>query len=367
MFKPHKNKKVFVAMSGGVDSSVAAAVLKRQGYQVFGITMCFDIPRGPGHRPSCCGADAINDARQVAQKLNIPHHVLSFGQELDEHVIKDFIEEYRQGRTPNPCVRCNQHLKFGSLVKKIRMLGGDYLATGHYAKITYQPLPRRFQLRKSVQGSKDQSYFLYRIPKEHLPFILFPVGGLNKDQVRNLANTFGFHNAQKKESQDICFVPDGDYARFLKDRAPEALGSPGPIKDAQGRVLGAHQGMGFYTIGQRDGLGLALGHPVYIYRMDQGTNTIYVGPREQVFSPGLSAGEVHFVSVDFPKKPIEVKVKIRYNQPEVKARLCLRDDGKADVHFHRPQASVTPGQSVVFYRGDIVLGGGIIEKPLGNT
>jgi len=353
-------------MSGGVDSSVAAAILKSQGYQVFGITMCFDIPLEQGGRPSCCGADAIQDARHVAQMLNIPHHVLSFCQELNDKVIKYFIDEYHKGRTPNPCVRCNQYLKFGTLLKKIRMMGGDYFATGHYAKITRDPLRRRFELKKSVQGAKDQSYFLYQIKKEDLPYILFPIGGLVKSQVRALAKKYNLRNAQKKESQDICFVTTGDYKDFLQKRAPEALGVPGPIKDDQGLVLGQHQGLGFYTIGQRDGLRVAVGHPIYIYKMEKETNTIYVGPKERLLSRGFLAKEVNFVSRDFPKKPIEVKVKIRYNQPEVRARLIPLKEGKVDICFYKPQASVTAGQSVVFYRFDVVLGGGIIEKPFEN-
>jgi tRNA-specific 2-thiouridylase len=347
-----------------VDSSVAAAILKNQGYQVIGITMCFDIPLGSGQRPSCCGADAIQDAKNVARVLGIPHHVLSFGQDLNEQVIAPFIEEYARGRTPNPCVRCNQYLKFGTLLKKVRLLGADYLATGHYAKINYNPLKRRYQLKKSIQGSKDQSYFLYQIKKENLPFILFPLGGLVKKQVRDLARKYELGNAQKRESQDICFVPDGDYKQFLRQRAPQALGSPGLIKDADGNILGEHQGVGSYTIGQRDGLGIALGHPVYIYKIEHKTNTIYVGPKESLLSQGLRAKHVNFVSADFPKKPIEVKVKIRYNQPDVKARLFPHGEGKVDLFFYNPQASVTPGQSVVFYRSDLVLGGGIIEKPL---
>ncbi len=367
MFKRNQNKKVFVAMSGGVDSSVAAAILKSQGYQVFGMTMCFDIPLGPGQRPSCCGADAIQDARHVAQALNIPHHVLSFGQDLNDYVIEHFIDEYRKGRTPNPCVRCNQYIKFGTLLKKIRLLGGDYLATGHYAKIARRPLDRRWVLKKSVQGSKDQSYFLYQMKKEHLPYILFPLGGLVKNQVRDLAKKFGFRNAQKKESQDICFVTGGDYKDFLQERAPEALGSSGPIKDDQGHLLGEHQGLGFYTIGQREGLGIAVGHPLYIYHIDHATNTIYVGPKDRLLSPGLLAREINFISQEFPKKATEVKVKIRYNQPEVKACLVPKPGKKIEVRFHKPQLSVTPGQSVVFYRSDIVLGGGIIEQSLSES
>ncbi len=357
-----KNKTVFVAMSGGVDSSVAAALLKKQGYRVVGITMCFNISLAPGKKPSCCGVDAIEDAKRVAQTLDIPHYVLNFGKELNEKVIDPFVNEYLSGRTPNPCVRCNQYVKFGTLLKKAKALGADYLATGHYVKISRGLLNKRFKLKKGAQESKDQSYFLYQIRKEDLPFLLFPLGGLVKSKVRKIAKQYNLKNAQKKESQDICFVPDSGYQKFIEDRVGKESVSIGSIKDKDGNVLGEHKGVAFYTIGQREGLGIAVGKPVYVYKINKKENTIYVGDKDSLLSKEFSLKDVNFVSCDIPKKEIEVKVKIRYNHPEVKARLVYQEPGKAKISLRRVQRSVTPGQSAVFYRNNIVLGGGVINK-----
>ncbi len=364
MVRKNKKKTVFVAMSGGVDSSVAAAILKEKGYNVVGVTMCFNISLSESKRPSCCGADAIEDAKCAAQTLNIPHYVLNFGQDLEKEVISYFVDEYLQGRTPNPCVRCNQYIKFGSLLKKVKLLGADYLATGHYAKRTCNLFSKNYELKKSIQGSKDQTYFLYQIKKEDLPFILFPLGGLVKDKVRKMAKQYVLKNAQKKESQDICFIPDSGYQKFLEVRLGKKVARPGPIKDIDGKILGQHQGIAFYTIGQREGLGIAAGKPVYIYKIDKESNTIYVGEARHLFSKGLIAQDLNFVSMKFPKKEIEVSVKIRYNHSEVKAFLIPRGLKEVEVRFKKPQKSVTPGQSVVFYRKNVLLGGGIIQESL---
>lgn len=349
-------------MSGGVDSSVAAALLKKEGYKVIGVTMCFNIDSAQSQKPSCCGADAIEEARRVSQILDIPHYVLSFGAQLEKDVIENFVGQYMEGLTPNPCVECNQHIKFGSLLKKIREMGGDYLATGHYARISYNRFNKSFNLKKAKDAKKDQAYFLYKIKKENLPFILFPIGGFTKTKVRKLAQQFRLPSAARKESQDICFIPKGNYQDFIKERLGLKAFTPGPICNEDGKVLGEHKGIAFYTIGQRDGLGIAVGKPVYIYRIEKKENAIYVGSKEKLFDGGLFAKDVNLIGMNFPKKKIEVKIKIRYNQPEVKAWLLAAGKDKIKIEFQKPQWAVTPGQAVVFFRRDVVLGGGTIEQ-----
>ena len=361
MLKKKNQKTVFVAMSGGVDSSVAAALLKREGYKVVGVTMCFNIAALSGKKPSCCGEEAIEDARRVAQILDIPHYVLNFSDDLQKCVIDDFVKEYLNARTPNPCVQCNRLIKFGSLLKKVKLMGADFLATGHYARVGYSRSRRRFELKKGKDRAKDQAYFLYKIRKENLPFILFPLGGLEKKKVRLLAKKFKLPSAKRKESQDICFIPDGNYQQFMEDRLGSKAFKPGPICDSNGNILGQHKGIAFYTIGQRDKLGIAVGKPVYVYRIDKKTNTICVGDKSQLLAHGLIAKDVNFLSMNFSKKKIEVKIKIRYNQSEVKAWLSSAEAGGMRVTFHTPQLAVTPGQSVVFFQKDIILGGGIIK------
>lgn len=362
-----RGKKVFVAMSGGVDSSVAAALLKEAGCNVEGVTMCFSISHPQSRRPSCCGREGIEDARRAAQVLEIPHHVLDFAGDINDLVIEDFIREYLNGRTPNPCVRCNQHIKFGTLYKVVVGLGIDYLATGHYARLTFNPEGKRYELRKATDFKKDQSYFLYSVAAETFSRLIFPVGGMMKDAVRAVARRFGLPNAEKQESQDICFVADGGYQQFIRQRLGDAVLVPGPFVDPQGKIVGEHRGIVNYTIGQRERLGLSLGSPVYVNRIDKATNTVYVGPEEFLYSRGLVAQQVNNLRPDILRGTVEANVRIRYNAPEVRARVSVLSDKAWQVEFAEPQKAVTPGQSLVCYQGEDVLGGGIIDQVLPDT
>ncbi|HLF17596.1 MAG TPA: tRNA 2-thiouridine(34) synthase MnmA [Candidatus Omnitrophota bacterium] len=357
-------KKVFVAMSGGVDSSVVAALMKEQGHDVVGVTMCFSITHPNSKKPSCCGVDGINDAKRAAQILDIPHYVLDFAKDINDHIIDDFTNEYLNGRTPNPCVRCNQFLKFGTLYKKVKSLGADYLATGHYAKIHYNQSQNRFEMKKAVDDRKDQSYFLYSVKKDTLPSVLFPLGDMTKSEVRGLAKKYNLNTAEKPESQDICFVADGGYKEFIRQRVGEGVFVAGPFKDHKGEVVGEHKGIANYTIGQRDKLGLALGYPTYVYKIEKETNIVYVGPKECLYAKGLLASRFNPVSMDTPEQPLKVEARVRYNSPAVAATLNYLGEERICVDFDEPQKSITPGQSVVFYEGDVVLGGAIIEEPL---
>ncbi len=364
MHEANIRKKVFVAMSGGVDSSVVAGLMKDAGHDVVGVTMCFSITHPNSKKPSCCGVDGIADARRAAQILDIPHYVLDFAADINDFIIEDFTNEYLNGRTPNPCVRCNQHLKFGSLYKKVMAMGGEFLATGHYGKIVFNAQKNRYELYKAVDERKDQSYFLYSMAKETLPKVLFPLGDLNKAQVRELARKYQLNTAEKAESQDICFVPDGGYKEFIRQRVGNAVFVPGPFKNEHGEIVGQHQGIANYTIGQRDKLGIALGVPVYVYKIEKETNTVYVGPLSMLYSAGLLASNFNPVSMDIPQTTIEVAARIRYNAELVKARLTYLGQDSVRLDFYEPQKSVTPGQSVVFYDGDVVLGGATIEEPI---
>jgi len=342
-------KKIVVAMSGGVDSSVAAALLKEEGHDVIGVTMQI----WPGKKEdSCCSLSAVEDARRVANKLGIPYYVLNFKQIFKKTVIDDFISEYDRGRTPNPCVRCNQHVKFDALLNKMKALGADYIATGHYARI--EKADGRYILKKGVDPKKDQSYFLYALSQKALSKTIFPLGGLTKQEVRKIAKKFKLKVADKKESQEICFVEGsiGDLFKLKK----------GDIADLSGRVLGAHKGYQLYTIGQRKGLGLSRKNPAYVLKIDPKTNTITVGDRGDVYGDDLIAGDLNWVSADKIDKPANVMAKIRYNSTESEAEISLLSKEKVKVTFSKPQFAITPGQSIVFYDGDAVVGGGIIEQ-----
>jgi len=349
-------KRVVVAMSGGVDSSVAAALLKSKGYEVIGMTMCFSLPDSKGRRPSCCGLEGIEDARRVAHKLGVKHYVVSMQKDLQDKVIEDFSSEYLSGRTPNPCVRCNQYLKFGILLKKARALDAEFLATGHYARVIRA---QEYLLKKAKDKFKDQSYFLYRLNQKQLKHILFPLGDYTKTEVRKLAKKFNLPVADKPGSQEICFLPDNNYRRFLQTQAGSKI-KPGLIMDKNDNILGRHKGIAFYTIGQREGLGLALGYPAYIINISARKNAITVGKKEDVLKDKFLVREPHFILKPV-KKRIALTVKIRYNHKGALAQVYPVGDN-VGVRFKVPQFAVTPGQSAVFYNKDTVIGGGIIAK-----
>ena len=351
-------KRVLVAMSGGVDSSVAAALLKEAGFEVIGVTMCFNISGLNRRRLGCCGIQGIEDARRVAQRLGIRHYVLNFAKTLEEKIIKDFCDEYLNGRTPNPCVRCNQFLKFGTLLKKALSLGCGYLATGHYARIVNNK--GKYFLKKAFDKNKDQSYFLYRLSQRQLKHILMPLGELSKSKVRELARKFSLPVAEKPGSQEICFVPEDNYHELLRLRYRKKI-KPGDIVDKAGDVLGRHRGICFYTIGQRQGLGVAKGYPLYVTRIDAKKNRLVVGEKGDVLNKEFIIKSAHFILKPV-NKSVVLKAKIRYNHKEALAQLeCLERNG-VRVTFKRPQFAITPGQSAVFYDKDTVIGGGIIEK-----
>ncbi|MFB3918711.1 MAG: tRNA 2-thiouridine(34) synthase MnmA [Candidatus Velamenicoccus archaeovorus] len=362
------SKKVMVAMSGGVDSSVAALILKEQGYDVVGVTMCFSLSRrqaeGPaGRRPACCGLEGIEDARRVARDIGIPHYVLNFAGDLEETVVLDFVSEYLLGRTPNPCVRCNQYLKFGKLLQKSRALGMTKLATGHYARLEKEG--RGYVLKKGVDPEKDQSYFLCLVRRKDLARVLFPLGRMTKEEVRRIALKRGLSVADKPGSQEICFVPGNDYRAFLRKRLNRACFRPGAITDMSGKVLGSHHGIFNYTVGQREGLGISASHPFYVVRLDEKENKVIVGPREALFSRGLTAVGPNWFCArcaqNFEKNK-HVEAKIRYNQPQVPAKITRLTRTRLEVVFPEAQRAVTPGQFIVFYNNDLVLGGARIEQ-----
>jgi len=361
--KTNKDMTVYVAMSGGVDSSVVAGLVKEAGYNTIGVTMCFNITHNDG-KASCCGIDGIADARRAADILDIPHYVFNFAADINDYIIDNFTSEYLNGRTPNPCVRCNQHLKFGTLYQKVKALGAEYLATGHYGKIEFNPQRNGHELKKAADPKKDQSYFLYSMKKETLPSVMFPLGGLTKPEVRALARKFNLNTAEKPESQDICFVPASGYKKFIENRLGPEVMTPGPFVNEEGQIIGQHKGLANYTIGQRDKLGIALGHPVYVFKMDRMTNSVHVGHLSRLYSGGLKASAMNWLSIEIPQETIEVRLKIRYNSPEVKACLTPVGRDSVRVEFTEPQKSVTPGQSVVFYDGDVVLGGAVIDEAL---
>ena len=346
------NKKVLVAMSGGVDSSVAAYLLKNSGYNVTGATMCLGI-KTCDEKVRCCGPEAINDARKVCHRLDIPHYTLDFSKDLEEKVISKFISEYLKGRTPNPCVDCNRFLKFGVLLEKAIVMGFDFLATGHYARI--EEINGKILLRKGKDKAKDQSYFLYPIKKERFKSILFPLAELTKEDVREIARKVDLPVATKPQSQDVCFIQD-DYRKFILRRAGNI--KPGPIVDLDGNILGEHRGLFFYTVGQREKLGISNSTPLYVVSVDAKRNQVIVGEKKDLQAKGLVASNLNLFVDELPQ---EIFAKIRYTPRETKCRVS-QQGSKAKVIFEEKQEAITPGQSVVFYDNDIVLGGGTIEE-----
>jgi tRNA-specific 2-thiouridylase len=361
---PSLSVPVLVAMSGGVDSSLAAALLVEQGYAVTGVSMHLGageagVEVGPA---SCCSLEAIEGARRVCQLLGIPHYVFNLSREFEMEVVQPFVREYARGRTPNPCLACNRRIKFELLLARAGALGHSFLATGHYARIQCSEEDDHtvYHLLRGVDRGKDQSYVLYMVGQQELAHLLLPLGEMTKAAVRREAARRGLPTAGRPESQEICFIPDGDYRRFLSCRLPDAT-RPGPICDLAGNVLGSHHGLHRYTIGQRKGLGLA-GQPVpcFVVALDAAENTLIVGPEQALLRSCLEAEQVTFVSGEWPGAPLRVEAKVRYRTPAAPATLLPRDSGHVRLEFESPQRAITPGQAVVFYQGEEVLGGGTI-------
>ncbi|MBI1807625.1 MAG: tRNA 2-thiouridine(34) synthase MnmA [Ignavibacteria bacterium] len=366
MINSASNRTVVVAMSGGVDSSVAAALLLEKGYDVIGVTMKtynFDEVGGNiGNETSCCGLDAFNDARMVAVKLGIPHYVVDFTEQFGREVIDNFVEEYLQGRTPNPCIICNKRIKWGELMRKAEALGANHIATGHYARVSLDERTHRHCILRSADKNKDQTYALWGLSQSALSKTLFPLGGLTKPEVRSIAARYGLKTASKEESYEICFVADNDYRRFLKERVPDldSRVSDGDIVFDEA-VVGKHQGFPYYTIGQRSGIG-SYGERVYVTEIDAVTNTVKIGRKDNLLHRGLIARDINFIGIEKLDGDMRFHAQVRYKDTPSLATVSPEAGGRIRVVFDEPKQAITPGQSVVIYDGDSLVGGGVIER-----
>jgi tRNA-specific 2-thiouridylase len=350
-------------MSGGVDSSVTAALMVEAGYDVIAITMrlgMHDTIEIESDKPNCCSLEGVEDARRVATQLRIPFYAVNYEEPFRQSIVDYFADEYLSGRTPSPCVICNQDLKFGKLLELATQLEVDYVATGHYARIEREPETGRYTLRKGIDSRKDQSYFLFSLTQAQLSRALMPLGGYEKDEVREVARKYQLRTAEKPESQELCFIADDNYKRFLTDRIPEKL-QAGDIVDQEGHVLGEHQGIPFYTVGQRKGLGISAKTPLYVTELKVHDNTIVVGKNEDLLADRMQVEEVNFITMDKLTEPIRAEVKIRYKDTGAQATIRPLSDTEVEVKFDQPRRAVTPGQAAVFYDGDTVVGGGWIK------
>ncbi len=354
------SQKALIAMSGGVDSSVAAFLMKERGCDCTGITLkLYDNNDDEQREKTCCSLDDIEDARSVCRRLGIPHYVYNFKDSFGDTVIARFIRAYEEGRTPNPCIDCNRFIKFEKLLSRAEALGMDFVVTGHYARVVYDEASGRYLLKKALDLSKDQSYVLYSLTQRQLSKTVLPLGEMTKEETRALAERLGLINARKRDSQDICFVPDGDYARFIEQYTGKTY-PHGDFVDESGNVLGEHKGIIRYTVGQRKGLGLSLPHPMYVKEKDLAENKVILCDNDALFSKELLADDLNLISVEELKTPVRVYARVRYNQKEQPATVYPVDSDTIRVVFDEPQRAISKGQAVVLYDGDTVLGGATI-------